>query len=78
MLQEGTFKSSATITEINSYGTWDVTYTKVILIETRDYGKGSRPYQTERTLRNGIQTFSAQYPADTEYAKTRREGITGW
>lgn len=72
----GTWSVKSQETERTPYGIHNRTVTRTISIVSKDYyGKGPRFYQTERTFWNGVQVHDGSYPADTEYAKTRRDGI---
>lgn len=73
-MQTGTFETRAEVTEQTPYGPHTYTFTKMIMIEEFQ----GRFYQTERSYRDSIITFSAQYPADTDYAKQRRDGIVSF
>lgn len=78
MITEGTFETKETIQEVTPHGTFTVTYKKEFTITEENFYGTPRFYQSERTYRNGQITFTAQYPADTDYAKQRRIGVTGW
>lgn len=56
-----------TETESTVYGPYTANYCKTI----RHHEIGGIVYQDETTTRNGIIVYSADYPANTEYAKSR-------
>lgn len=51
-------------------------YTKTITIKPGPGSYANRLYQHEVTRMNNVVTYSASYPADTEYAAQRLEGLT--
>ena len=71
----GTFRTSETVKEETPEGTFTYTYTKKIIITEETFYGTPEFYQTERTYRNGQIIFSANYPANTDYARQRRQGI---
>lgn len=74
-ITEGTWKISNDVTENTPYGPSHKKVTKSIIIALKNYYGEDQFYQTERTTWNGVIVFDAKYPADTDYAKMRREGI---
>ena len=52
-----------------------VTYKRVITIEAKTFYGKTRDYQRENCYRNSQLLSSNQYPADTDYAKSRLEGL---
>jgi hypothetical protein len=67
----GKFSKAYKLTEETAYSKDAYRLTKVIKISKT----GNKFYQTEQTWRNSVMTYMAQYPAETEYAKERRENI---
>ncbi len=74
-MQIGKFETSQTITENTPQGPFPYTYKKQIIITEETFYGTPEFYQTERTYRNGQIIFSANYPANTDYARQRRQGI---
>lgn len=72
MITETTYSIKETVEETSPYGTFTTTYTRMFIIQRGPGEYSDRFYQTERTYRNNVITFSGNYPADTEYAKGRR------
>jgi len=59
-----------TYTENTAYGQLEVNYLK----RFQHHEIKGRTYQRETTYKNGICTYSADYPANTEYARNQLEG----
>ena len=77
-MQTGIFEATNQIVEQTPHGTFTYTYKKQFVITEENFYGAVRFYQTERTYRNSQIIFLANYPADTNYAKSRRVEVTGW
>jgi hypothetical protein len=73
-MNTGTWKISEVVTEITRYGEYVSKMTREIVIAECQYIAGGYS-QTERVWRNSQLLTSAQYPANTDYAAMRRQGI---
>jgi hypothetical protein len=75
-IETGKFQRTEEMTENTAYGKSTYRHIQQIIIKEEVFnGKPPRMYQTERTYRNNVMTYTANYPADTEYAKERREWV---
>jgi hypothetical protein len=72
----GTWNVKTEETEQTPYGQHKRVVTITIKVWLQTYSDGRQQWrQTELTHWNNVQVHDGTYPADTEYAKTRRDGV---